>query len=695
MSSSRPERLSAHQSMRKMVLRTAVARIVFGLVVAISGVSISSHHAVAQGPGEAEAAAAAAAAAAAQAASQQQGGGPPRGFGGGPAGGPGDQSGQMMGGLEGPSLGGPSMGGLSPGGMGGGTMGGQAMGGGAGPSLGGEGGMDLFGNNGQSPPAAAPLGPSPMALWEMLGIRWTPLQQKFAEVMTNGQSPDAPPVDVGPVLRNEATVAYRYGNLPLALELYFGHLARGDAAAQADLKQILFSPYLRKPTWHLRWGVSLALRGDTDVTSFGAISAGGRTGGMGGMGGGFGGPGMGGGELGMGGGFGGPGMGVEGAGRGRGGEDQGGASPGGGRPRGGSLTGGFGGPGGGIGGAPGGAAGIEGGGGGRPGAPGGLGDLFGGPRGGGMGPGGMGPGGMSPGGIRPGGIGPGGIGPGGIGPGGMSPGGPGGMSASTGVIVPDAQMLDPDVDARLNDVLGLVAQRVGDEMRQRYEDGKFGRALTNVSATSSSSEGYTVGGETVDSSPQSMWIPGFVFLGEGNSTEIVKTARRKKIDFLLHFDVNIREGREGEVRNNSRVRVVDCNTGKTIVASGAFDTDEADRLSQGDRGTPDAYVDEQLTTLLAVVDDRLELKPLPKLSTDAAKRRITQIMSDPSMSPLRQMAEIRWFASEKLIEEADLESAFEISGGIDALQILYGTDRQAQDVVRRLARAAVNEDAEG
>ncbi len=73
------------------------------------------------------------------------------------------------------------------------------------------------------------------------------------------------PISAGPVLIADAEAAYRNGNYPLALELYFAHMVTEYEQARVSLQTIKYSSLLRRPIWHVRWGVSYAVRGATDV----------------------------------------------------------------------------------------------------------------------------------------------------------------------------------------------------------------------------------------------------------------------------------------------------------------------------------------------------------------------------------------------------------------------------------------------
>ncbi|MCS7471338.1 hypothetical protein NZK35_32225 [Stieleria sp. ICT_E10.1] len=95
----------------------------------------------------------------------------------------------------------------------------------------------------------------------------------------------APPVQSGPVLLNDAIVAYAKGKHELAMRLYFGHIVAEYESAQNQLQLVKYSPLMKRPTWQLRWGISYAVRGDArDPQPIGDVNPAGRSGfGDGGM----------------------------------------------------------------------------------------------------------------------------------------------------------------------------------------------------------------------------------------------------------------------------------------------------------------------------------------------------------------------------------------------------------------------------
>ncbi len=184
-----------------------------------------------------------------------------------------------------------------------------------------------------------------------------------------------------------------------------------------------------------------------------------------------------------------------------------------------------------------------------------------------------------------------------------------------------------------------------------------------------------------------MWTPGVLFLGEGPSQETVKTAQQEGLDLLIHFDVAIKTVREDDVENLSRCRVVHVATGKTIGVSKAFDGPEAERLVDFERTSEAEYVTEKLQNLLDIVDDKLAVTEMPKLSPEVAKRRVASLLTKSGDPPLRRLAEIRVYQSQGLIADEDVESAFQIIAGDDGLVLLYGPRDERIEIVRRLVTA--------
>ena len=292
--------------------------------------------------------------------------------------------------------------------------------------------------------------------------------------------------------------------------------------------------------------------------------------------------------------------------------------------------------------------------------------------------------------------------------------------------------LDQTADAELQEALGLVADVTAEQFLLRFSRGDFGMALSAIAppppaveiansipgdssesgmdaameqermeqermeqermeqeqmdmeTSMSSSSGFGNNNaaameslQPLDTTPQinaslepfPMWKPGIVYLGSVSSAESTKKAKARDIDFILHFDVVLKEGREGVIQNISRCRLIRVADGKTIGLSKPSDSLEVQRPGTVARD----YVSEQTSNLFAIIDRQMVLSDMPKLTPDIAKRRVASLFSGTKADRMKALAEIRLYQSQQLIGDEDVEKAFYIVGGADGLKMLYGT----------------------
>lgn len=431
-------------------------------------------------------------------------------------------------------------------------------------------------------------------------------------------------VDSGPVLRNEAEQSFLAGNESMALELMFGHMATEYEDALVSLQSVKFSPLLRRPTWNIRWGVSMYVRGDdtddpkpiregaTPVRSL--ASRGGRGG--------------------------------DGNGAARGMQDFSGMmmnnddmTRGGdfGAQMQSQMMGGMGGP--------------------------------------------------------------------------TRQAGRSEPSAPEAPKIPDRTMLSEEAQASLDKTLGLVASVVREEFNKRFQNGDFGPIFSGLAPTVDLDDDRRDTTPPVSGSPSSMsavlndalteagdpihpmWQAGVVYLGQGNSDEMLVAAKKANLDLVLHFDVVLKEGRNDTVQNVSRLRLLHVNApvdsqgrSKTIlVTSKSMDSNEAEQFAGAGRMDEREYVDEQLSGVFSIIDRDIKVIDLPPISAETAKRRIATIMSGPEASSLRTLAEIRLYQARGLLSEPEVAAAFEIIGGSDGLLLLFGPTADRVEAARRWA----------
>jgi hypothetical protein len=279
---------------------------------------------------------------------------------------------------------------------------------------------------------------------------------------------------------------------------------------------------------------------------------------------------------------------------------------------------------------------------------------------------------------------------------------------------PERKMLNDEAKELLTKNLGLVAVVIGEEFDKRFQRGDFGPVFATLtqapeidagvanapvvqlapsgSMSAALNDALLDAGEPV----HGMWHPGIVFLGEGHSDEILSMAKQENLDLVLHFDVILKEGRNDDVQNISRCRLLQVSPpvdsrGRAkhqVVTSKGMDTNEAIQFASAGRMDEREYVTEQLSSLFAIIDRDVKVVDLPKLPAAVAQRRIATIISGPQARTLRTLAEIRLYQAKELISESEAEAAFDIVGGNDGLILLHGPQLERLEAARRWATEA-------
>ena len=284
--------------------------------------------------------------------------------------------------------------------------------------------------------------------------------------------------------------------------------------------------------------------------------------------------------------------------------------------------------------------------------------------------------------------------------------------------IPERKMLSEEVQESLDKHLGLVAKIIQEEFNKRFQRGDFGPLFTSLAPVEAVTERVPRGrAQAAAPAPTAqgrmsaalnealldlgepvhpMWQPGLVFLGQGTSDEMLVAAKKSGLDLILHFDVILKEGRNEEVQNISRCRLFNVsppadsrgNVRHLVVTSKGMDSYEARQFARAGRMDEREYVTEQLSNLLEIIDRDVKVVDLPTFSAEVGQSRLATIMAGPSARSLRTLAEIRLYQVRNLLDEAQVEAAFEITAGSDGLMLLYGPEDQKVETVRRWATEA-------
>ena len=448
--------------------------------------------------------------------------------------------------------------------------------------------------------------------------------------LTNPEA--APPVQSGPVLMNEATVAYAKGDYRLAMNLYFGHLVaeydKADnqlALAKASRLMQRRSAVRGRPIWNLRWGVSYMVRGDQvdpqPIEETAGRAAGGQIAAGGGRG-----------EFGR---FGSGDamdeqmqmqMQMQMEMREQYGQEQADMQE-------------------------------------QYAEQMGMDDPYGMEMEMGMGRGrGRGPAGAN-----------------------AAPAAP--MTPSARLASLERTMLGAEADKELVDTLGAVATAIAEGFDKRFSQGDFGRAMTDVSEASGTVE--SVSSEFVDmldsTEPTPMWRPGLLFFGQGASEEVTKVAQKSELDLLIHVDVYLKEKAGGYVENISRCRLIHVPSGKSLGVSKPMSSLEFAQQSRAKGTGSKEFIDEQMENFWTIVDRETVSSELPNLTAEYARTRIGELMASGGGHSLRTLAEVRLYQRQNLLSEEEVVTAFDIVGGDEAMQLLYGSEAERLRVVHKWA----------
>lgn len=283
------------------------------------------------------------------------------------------------------------------------------------------------------------------------------------------------------------------------------------------------------------------------------------------------------------------------------------------------------------------------------------------------------------------------------------------------------------------EMLGLVAQVVGEEFSLRYNRGDFGPLLVDLSnpspdeaADDSNADPTTapsapaptglnplsglnsLGGgsnplpgarpladptaDSVSAKAQVLasvnslpiWRPGIVSLGNGSSKEMIEKARKEQLDFLIHFDVILKVRTGSPVQNISRCRLINVATGKSIGLSKVMDSSEESKLAGGESGGRE-YVNSRLENFMSILDRDVKVIEMPKLTPESARRRLGMLLGSSQQRSLRTLAEIRLYEMRELLTRNEVEAAFDMVGGSDSLLFLYGSPEERASMARTWA----------
>ncbi len=231
--------------------------------------------------------------------------------------------------------------------------------------------------------------------------------------------------------------------------------------------------------------------------------------------------------------------------------------------------------------------------------------------------------------------------------------------------------------------LGFVATVFRELFDQRQASGKFGQAFEGMKAAAEKmlqqSSGYSE--PTLSALP--MWTPGIDYVGDGPYATMLAQAKANRLDYLLHFEIAVKENRLGSPAYLTRCKLMNVETGETLGLSKAIDKYEVVDARGGMR----AAIEAQLANLFEIIDKRITVVPMPELQPQQAVTRIDSLLATNRFGMLRNLAEINLFHSRKLLTDQQLNQCVYFLTGDKGLQAMHDIETLRYEAVLELVEA--------
>ncbi len=242
---------------------------------------------------------------------------------------------------------------------------------------------------------------------------------------------------------------------------------------------------------------------------------------------------------------------------------------------------------------------------------------------------------------------------------------------------------------------GDLGKRMFEELKTHIEAGDYGSALKGLDGPNSAAAPAAggpgtagmplgmpagmpgMGGQPANAGgkagePKGM-VPGITWVGQMATKEAVeKKAREQGIDVLFLYEVTVTVGKNGVVRNTTKIRVTALERAKDLIVTPLLANHklQEDREKQKDKDPVDAEVQK----VLAVVEKGLKVGDLPEaITADKVAARIKKLASTPD-NVLRTLLEAKLYIALDLLKEEELKEAIAALGGNDLGKLLTGAN---------------------
>ena len=227
--------------------------------------------------------------------------------------------------------------------------------------------------------------------------------------------------------------------------------------------------------------------------------------------------------------------------------------------------------------------------------------------------------------------------------------------------------------------LGVRALEAFSSRIERGDYGEFMRVAATELAFGSEQKDRT---QQARENPFLQIFPGVVFVGEGQSKQLVERARQQDLDVLLVFDVRASITRKGVPLNNTKMTLVDVTSGRDLFEGKGINNIQVNSERQKESAT-DPIV-EAVNELFAVVDARLAMREMPDLKATHAQRRVAKLVQSRAANPLPVLVEMHYYEARRLITTEQLAQAYQqLLGEAPGSMLATGTADQREEAISR------------
>ncbi len=182
--------------------------------------------------------------------------------------------------------------------------------------------------------------------------------------------------------------------------------------------------------------------------------------------------------------------------------------------------------------------------------------------------------------------------------------------------------------------------------------------------------------------PGKVIVPGLLYLGTGNQSELAGKAETEGVDFIFLFDVDVKPGRM--LVNDTRLKLISVKDQAPLGATSTLNNNKVDK-DMALKGDSDD-VAKQLTNLFRKVDT-IKLTDMPKIPTAAAQARIKSLIEKKPKDILPVLMEIKLFHSLGSLSDEDRDGAYQLAAGGNGIAFSKGTAEDREFVLNPLLPA--------